>query len=76
MDKTIMNKNKDLSIKVSDALANHPDTSEAVIEVINENGVITLTGEVDSVRVRQVAATIAADQSGVISVVNSLKAAH
>jgi hypothetical protein len=75
MDKTILSKDEDLRMKISNALADDPDTGEAVIEVINENGIITLVGVVDNVRVRQTAAMIAAQQPGVLSVINSLKVA-
>lgn len=75
MDNTILGKTEDLRTKVSNALANHPDTEESAIEVINENGIITLTGMVDNANIRQTAAHVAANQPGVISVVNSLKTA-
>jgi osmotically-inducible protein OsmY len=66
----------DLSTRISDALAADPATEDAVIEVINENGVVTLVGEVDSRETVEIASAIAASQPGTISVVNSLKIAH
>ena len=75
MDKTILSKDEDLRMKISNALAEHSDTGEAAIEVINENGIITLMGTVDNVQIRQTAAMIAAQQPGVLSVINSLKVA-
>lgn len=73
MNETILSKDEALRTKVSNALAEHPDTRETAVEVINENGVITLVGEVKSAQARQAAAAIAAEQPGVISVTNSLK---
>lgn len=73
MDEKTLDRNLDLRTRVANALADHPETNESVIEVINESGVITLSGEVASQEARQAAETIASEQPGVISVVNSLK---
>lgn len=70
------NMEQDLSTRISDALAAHPETEDAVIEVINDNGVITLAGEVDSQETVRAAGEIARSQPDTISVVNSLKIAH
>lgn len=58
---------------VADALSHHPVTKDAVIEVANDQGIITLIGTVANAHVRQTAEAISTQQSGVIAVVNSLK---
>lgn len=58
--------------RVANALLEDPRTEEAIIEVANDRGVITLTGTVQSEEIRRAAEEIARDQ-GVISVVNELK---
>jgi hypothetical protein len=65
----------DLALRaiVADALSKNPSTEKALIEVVNEQGIVTLIGTVENVNVRQAAETIAMHQPGVISVVNSLK---
>lgn len=59
--------------RVSKALLDDPRTSEAVIDVVTQQGMVTLTGLVDSEEVRQAAEEIARNQPGVITVVNELK---
>lgn len=63
----------DLATRVAMALFEDPRTSDAVIEVIDERGVITLDGEVDSEETREAANEIARAQPGVTSVVNLLR---
>lgn len=63
----------DLASRVTLALFEDPRTNEAVIEVIDERGVITLQGSVDDPQARQAAEDIAAEQAGVISVINLLQ---
>lgn len=65
----------DLALRaiVANALSQDPQTKDAVIEVINEQGIITLVGRVANGKCRNAAAQIAAQQPGVISVTNSLK---
>lgn len=65
-----------LSTRIALALLEDSRTSDAVIEVIDQRGLITLQGEVADVQTRQTAETIAAEQSGVISVVNELQVKH
>jgi osmotically-inducible protein OsmY len=55
------------------ALLSDPRTSISVIEIVNERGVVTLKGKVDSAKVREAAEEIAAEQPGVLSVVNALE---
>jgi osmotically-inducible protein OsmY len=63
----------DPALRITDALQNDPRTDEAAIEVINDRGVITLAGEVDSRETREAAAEIARAQPGIISVVNTIR---
>jgi uncharacterized protein YrrD len=60
-------------MQVGEALAADPRTGDAVIEVINVNGVITLAGTVQDTSVKQAAEEIARSQPGVISVINALR---
>lgn len=62
-----------LTTRVVNALLSDPRTDLSVIEVVNERGVIALKGTVDSVEVSEAAAEIAAEQPGVVSVVNALE---
>lgn len=63
----------DLAAQVAMALFEDPRTSDAVIEVIDERGMITLDGEVNSAETREAAEEIARDVTGVTSVVNLLR---
>lgn len=63
----------DLTLRIADALQNDPRTDEAAIEVINDRGVVTLAGEVDSHEIRVAATEIARAQPGVISVVSTIR---
>ena len=58
---------------VENALLEDPRTTEAILDVANNRGVITLTGTVDSEEIRQAAEEIARQQPGVLTVVNELK---
>ncbi len=58
---------------VTAALAQDPRTKDAVIEVISDRGVVTLKGQVESGEVRRVAEVIAAQQPGVVAVINELE---
>lgn len=71
---TVKNENElDLNDRLLKALAASPQTRDAVIEIINENGLITLAGEVDTPETRQAIRQTVSNQPGVISVVNNLK---
>lgn len=59
--------------RVDAALQSDPRTHLAVIEVINDRGIVTLSGNVPSVEVRTAAEEIAEHQAGVITVVNALE---
>lgn len=63
----------ELSNRVSQALLNDPRTDQVVIEVSAEQGVVTLSGTVDSPGTSQAAEEIARSQRGVVSVINQLK---
>lgn len=63
----------DLSTRVARALFEDPRTADSVIEVIDEHGIITLSGTVPNAQARAAAAGIAAAQPGVISVTNTLR---
>jgi osmotically-inducible protein OsmY len=58
---------------VLNALLSDPRTDVSVIGVVSDHGVITLEGRVDSAQVREAAEAIAAEQPGVLSVVNALE---
>lgn len=61
-----------LTLKVEEALMNDHRTSDSVIEVGSYQGIVTLSGWVDSVETAQAAEEIANIQEGVIRVINSL----
>ena len=58
---------------VSSALLEDPRTQDAIIDVANDRGIITLTGTVDSQEIRETAEEIARNNQSVITVVNELK---
>ena len=72
-DESILTNETELASTITESLMNDSRTSDAVIEVINERGVVTLSGEVNSQETREAAEAITANHSGVVSVVNSLK---
>lgn len=59
--------------RVADALLEDPRTEQAIIDVANDRGIITLTGTVDSDEIRAAAEVITRKQQGVLTVVNELK---
>ena len=67
------NPERDRTTQVSMAFFEHPLIKDTVIEVIDERGVITLQGEVPDLEAREAAEAVAAEQPGVISVVNNLR---
>ena len=58
--------------RVTAALEKDDRTTDAAIDVVSEQGLVTLTGRVDSHQVRQAAEEIAAGQAGVLDVINDL----
>ena len=67
-----MNMVDSLTVKVEEALMNDHRTSDSVIEVGSYQGIVTLTGWVDSVEISKAAEEIASCQEGVLRVINSL----
>lgn len=59
--------------RVSVALTEDERTVDYNIEVIDENGVVTLKGKVPSEEVAEIAQEIAEEQQGVITVVNAME---
>ncbi len=59
--------------RVMEALANDPRTAQYAIEVIDENGLVTLRGSVASAEDAIRAEEIASAQTGVLDVVNELE---
>jgi osmotically-inducible protein OsmY len=58
------------------ALTEDPHTAESAIDVVDNNGVATLTGFVPSDEIREAAEVIVGNQVGVITVVNDLEVRH
>jgi osmotically-inducible protein OsmY len=63
----------DIVARVQGALLEDARTGEFGIEVIDHDGVITLTGAVDSEKTREAAEEIARQQEGVLEVINDLE---
>ncbi|MCB0036904.1 MAG: BON domain-containing protein [Anaerolineales bacterium] len=61
-----------VSSQIMHALDADPRTSDAVIEVIHDRGVVMLIGEVDNLEIRQTAEQIATNYPNVVTVVNNL----
>jgi len=59
--------------RVRTALANDERTREFGIDVVDDNGLVTLRGTVTSRETRQTAEQIAREQKGVIDVINDLQ---
>ena len=64
---------EELTRSVTKALVQDERTKEAAIEVINQNGILTLKGHVKNDKIRKAAENIAMQQPGVVSVINELK---
>lgn len=63
----------DLLGEVEGALMNDPRTRDAIIEVDNNNGIVTLSGVVKSAEIVSAAEEVASQPDGVIKVVNLLQ---
>lgn len=59
--------------RVLTALESDSRIGEEAIEVLNDSGVVTLKGTVDSMPEREAAEEIAGRQPGVVSVINDLE---
>lgn len=68
----MMNVVDPLTLKVEEALMNDDRTSDAVIDVGSYQGIVTLTGWVESLEVAQAAEEVTNRQEGVVKVINSL----
>ena len=66
--------NKEVRASVLEALAEDPRTAEATIEVIAEQGVVTLRGGVPDPETREAAKEISQGKQGAIEVINDLSA--
>ncbi len=60
--------------RVQNALTDDPRTRDAGIEIINENGIITLGGIVPDPKVSSAAEAITENVDGVVSVINEIQA--
>ncbi len=63
----------DIVARVQSALLEDARTGKSGIEVVEHDGVITLTGVVDSEETREAAEEIAGQQEGVLEVINDLE---
>jgi len=63
----------ELAKRVEDALAQDPRTENLILDVVDQNGMVTLTGTVPSHDAREAAEDVARQQEGVIEVVNDLE---
>ena len=64
--------NEEVRTHVLGALAKDPRTAEAVIEVIAEQGIVTLQGNVPDPEIREAAEGISSGHEGVLEVINDL----
>lgn len=69
MEKTLT----DLRLKAQKAILDEPRTKEYAIEALEENGIITLKGNVPSSEVGEIAKTIVEDVPGVTGVINAME---
>ena len=67
-----MNAMHDLQHQVQTALMDDPDLSEYGIEVVDNNGIITLSGTVPTTDARDRAETVLRNLAGVTSVINEI----
>lgn len=63
----------ELHLKVLEAILDHPRTRDHAIDVLEQNGVITLKGHVPSREVSEIAEKVASDVYGVRGVINELE---
>lgn len=63
----------DLKMKVQNAILDDPRTKEHGIDVLDDNGVITLVGTVPSQDVSQTVVSVVENVNGVVSVINELE---
>lgn len=63
----------DLTQQVESALMKDPRTKDSAIDVIDKNGIITLTGKVPSLKISQAVEELVSKQAGVVDVINQLE---
>ena len=63
----------EIAKQIEESLMADERTQDTSIEVANERGIVTLSGEVESDIIAAAAQDIARNQSGVIKVINSLQ---
>ena len=63
----------ELAVRISDALLHNARTQGSQIDVMDNNGVVTISGIATSNHARMAAARIAAETDGVLSVTNDLE---
>lgn len=68
-----MNTITDLIQRIEAALVEDPRTQDISFEVINQNGLITLKGQVEKPAVRDAAISITKQQNGVIDVIDEIE---
>jgi osmotically-inducible protein OsmY len=59
-----------LNVRVAKALKNDERTKDAKLEIVSEQGIVTVSGYVDSNNERDAVHEIVAQQEGVIKVIN------
>jgi len=67
-----MNKTDSIRNEVETALMHDDRTHDATVDVISNQGIVTLLGEVDSTEIAQAAEDVASKLDGVIKVINNL----
>ena len=69
----MLNFKSDLAIQITKALTADERTQNSAIEVVDNNGVVTLSGTAPSDEQRSAAEEIARSQDGVVSVISDMK---
>jgi uncharacterized protein YrrD len=71
-----LSENGGLVAELTDLLAADPRTTTAVIDLLCDRGVVTLTGEVEDQNIKETAVALIAQHPKVVTVNNELKIAH
>jgi osmotically-inducible protein OsmY len=67
-----MNKNPTLKEKLDELFFQDPHLADYPVEVLNNNGIVTLTGQVPTHALSEAAEKLAKQTDGVISVINEI----
>ena len=67
------NMHSELAVALSEQLQRHSHTADSQIEIIDNNGVVTLSGTATSNKARAAAAQIVLNQPGVLSIINDIE---